>query len=277
MADRIAIPTEQVAASTTETLEGVREVAAHIDMSLLGMFMQADFVVKSVLILLMLASFWSWAIIFDKWQYVYVIKKRMRKFEEHIWRESLDARYERAQQHADHPLARVLVAGMDAWQMLKANGLVRRATESFATTSSPHASRAVEQVHDRMARSMDQARNREISVLESHLGFLATVGSAAPFIGLFGTVWGIMNSFQSIAMTKNTTLAVVAPGIAEALFATAVGLFAAIPAVIFYNKFANAITDISDQIDDFSETLLMQKMRELEPDGESPRIAGGPM
>ncbi len=216
-------------------------VTSH-DLSMWGMFMQADMVVKSVIILLLFASFWSWAIIFDKWTRFKTVKARGEKFEEAFWSaEALDAFYEKIKTRANHPYAFVFVAAMEEWFRSGEEG---NASKNRVMLMQPT-------VRERMTQIMSVARNRELDELEKGLGFLATVGSSAPFVGLFGTVWGIMNSFQSIALSKNTSLAVVAPGIAEALFATAIGLFAAIPAVVAYNKFSTELAKFSGGMEDW--------------------------
>ncbi len=228
------------------------------DLSMWGMFMQADFLVKAVILMLLLASFWSWAIIFDKWTKFKMVKARGEKFEEAFWSaEALDAFYEKIKGRANHPYAFVFVAAMEEWF---------RSGES----GNPSKNRIMllqPTVRDRMSQIMSVARNRELDDLEKGLGFLATVGSSAPFVGLFGTVWGIMNSFQSIALSKNTSLAVVAPGIAEALFATAIGLFAAIPAVIAYNKFSNELAKFAGRLEDWSVefSALLSRQTESSP------------
>lgn len=225
---------------------------AHHDMSLFGLFMQADFIVKSVMLMLVASSIWSWAIIFNKYTRFKMLKRQSDKFEESFWSgDMLEALYERVKQAADHPMAMVFVAGMHEWL-----------THDTQRMGGQHALRVG--LKERIAQAMGVARNRSIEKLEAGLSFLATVGSTAPFVGLFGTVWGIMNSFQSIAMTKNTTLAVVAPGIAEALFATAVGLFAAIPAVIYYNKFSNDLNRFASRVDDFAQEFAAILSRELD-------------
>lgn len=231
-----AAPTEAVSA-----VQLAGSAVAH-DLSLFGMFAQADLVVKSVIIMLILASFWSWAIIFEKWMKFKMVKARANGFEDRFWSsEALDKFYDIEHRKAPHPFSVVFVAAMEEWMRSEASGGKPSSKKSLSIS-----------VQDRMSQIMSVARNRELDDLEKGLGFLATVGTSAPFIGLFGTVWGIMNSFQSIAMSKNTSLAVVAPGIAEALFATAIGLFAAIPAVIAYNKFSNELAKFAGRLEDFS-------------------------
>jgi biopolymer transport protein TolQ len=193
-----------------------------IDMSPWALFMKADIVVKAVMGILLICSFWSWAIILGKWTRLGSVRGAADKFEQMFWSgRSLDDVYAQLQARNDHhPMAHVFVAGMREWK------------RSF---EAGHVSAGIlPGVKDRIARVMNVAINREITRLESSLGFLATVGVNATFIGLFGTVWGIMNSFRQIAASHDTSLAVVAPGIAEALFATAMGLVAAIPASVAY-------------------------------------------
>ncbi len=222
------------------------------DMSFFSLFMQADIVVKLVMVLLIMASIWCWAIIFEKLMLYRRMRREMQKFEETFWSGTmLDQLYTRTKGIADHPIAAVFVAGMSEWN-----------NREDSSSNGDHAIKI--SFKERIYQAMNVARNRALERLENRLSFLATVGSTAPFIGLFGTVWGIMNSFQSIAMTKNTTLAVVAPGIAEALFATAIGLFAAIPAVIFYNKLTNDLNGFVNKTDDFSIEFGAILSRELD-------------
>jgi biopolymer transport protein TolQ len=231
-------------------LEGTVGLAAH-HFSMWGMFMQADLVVKSVMVLLVLASFWCWAIIFEKTFLFRTVKAKAQKFENDFWSsEALDKFYEKSKKRANHPMAIIFVAAMEEWFRSK--------------TSNNQSQQGLKlSLRERVVQVMQVSRNREIEHLESGLGFLATTGSAAPFVGLFGTVWGIMNSFQAIALSKNTSLVAVAPGIAEALFATAIGLFAAIPAVIAYNKFSNELVRFSNKLEDFStefDTILSRQL-----------------
>ncbi|MBM3617633.1 MAG: protein TolQ [Alphaproteobacteria bacterium] len=226
--------------------------AAVHDLSILGMFMQADFVVKAVMISLLLASFWSWAIMCDKYVRFKAIRMSTNRFEKDFWSSgAIDKFYEKVKKRATHPLAVIFTAGMEEWYRSRQEG-----------SAAIHPGLRIG-VRERVSQVMQITRNRELDKLEHNLGFLATVGSSAPFIGLFGTVWGIMNSFTSIAASKNTTLAVVAPGIAEALLATAIGLFAAIPAVIGYNKFSGELDRLTGKLEDFStefNTLLSRQL-----------------
>ena len=240
-------------ATATQPLQAA-ELAGNManhDLSMLGLFFQADIIVKSVMLMLLFASVWCWAIIFNKYTRFKMLKHQTAKFEENFWSgDMLEHLYERVKQSADHPMAMVFVAGMTEWMT---NDVQRVGGHALQIG-----------LKERIQQAMSVARNRSIERLEQGLSFLATVGSTAPFVGLFGTVWGIMNSFQSIAATKNTSLAVVAPGIAEALFATAIGLFAAIPAVILYNKFSNDLNRFASKIDDFAQEFSAILSRELD-------------
>ncbi len=225
--------------------------AAPIDFSMLGLFMQADLVVKAVMIILLLASVACWAIIFDKMRLMRTVSRKAELFEDEFWSgRSLEGLYERVRNNPDHPLAMLFVSAMREWQrsVSPASGLAKTLG-----------------LQDRIYKVMRVTVSREMDKLESYLNVLATVGSTAPFIGLFGTVWGIMNSFKSIAMSHNTSLSVVAPGIAEALFATALGLIAAIPAVVAYNKITNDISRYANRLDGFADefgTLLSRQLEE---------------
>jgi len=222
-----------------------------VDFSMWGLFMRADLVVKGVMIVLLLASFWSWAIIFDKFLRFRRVIALADRFEEVFWSgNSVEELYERVAPRASHPMALLFVAAMREW--MRANG---RSTRDVGLSGG---------LRERIDKIMSVTLSREMAGLERYLDFLATVGSTAPFIGLFGTVWGIMNSFQAIAQSHNTSLAVVAPGIAEALFATALGLFAAIPAVIAYNRFNNQVGRYGDRLEGFSEEFSAVLSRRIE-------------
>ncbi|MBY0355988.1 MAG: protein TolQ [Rickettsiales bacterium] len=245
--------TDSTNVSTAVDAVGAAEIAGNVaqsDMSAIGMFLQADFMVKAVMIGLLASSIWTWAIIIDKTMRFKSIKLRSAKFESDFWSaDALDGFYEKVKRRANHPYAVIFMAAMEEWFRTTGKGNTRSRLTGAG-------------VKERIAQIMGVARNRELDELEKGLGFLATVGSAAPFIGLFGTVWGIMNSFQNIAVSKNTSLAVVAPGIAEALLATAIGLFAAIPAVIAYNKFNGELNRLAGRMEDFSiefEALLSRQ------------------
>ena len=227
--------------------------AAMHDFSMVGMFLQADWVVQIVMILLLMASCYCWAIIIEKWYLFRNIKAKAQRFENDFWSsEALDKFYEKSKKRANHPMAIIFVAAMEEWFRSKTG----------STASGPAAGLKMS-LRERIVQVMQVSRSRELEHVESGLGFLATTGASAPFIGLFGTVWGIMNSFHAIALSKNTSLVAVAPGIAEALFATAIGLFAAIPAVIAYNKFSNELARFSNKLEDFStefDTILSRQL-----------------
>jgi len=238
-----AIPVQNVGGESISAMSGM---AAHHDFSLFGLFMQADIIVKLVMIMLLVASIVSWAIIFQKFSLLSQTRKKLSSFLALFWdgrnNKTMEEFYNEIKRSTVDPLSRVFVAGMYECYEQKSKNSPRRRAE----------------------RALNNASTREINFLEKNIPFLATVGSAGPFIGLFGTVWGIMNSFTSIAISNNTSLAVVAPGIAEALFATAIGLFAAIPAAIFFNKFNSEIAKVSNDIDDFVDELIIFIEREFE-------------
>jgi biopolymer transport protein TolQ len=222
------------------------------DLSLIGLFFRADVVVKAVLLLLILASFWCWVIIVEKIIRLRKLIVQADEFEESFWSGgSLEDLYDRIDGWPDHPMAFLFAAAMREWR--------RSMAGSAGNELTLHAG-----LQERIGQVMQLTLNREVENLERYLGFLATVGSTAPFIGLFGTVWGIMNSFQAIALTKNTSLAVVAPGIAEALFATALGLVAAIPAVVAYNKFSTDIVRYANRLESFAGEFSAILSRQLE-------------
>jgi len=222
------------------------------ELSVINLFLQADTIVKIVMILLLLASFWTWAIIFDKALRLRRLRNQAKQFEEAFWSGgSLEVLFDRLESKALDPMSALFVAAMREWRRSAAKGLVQ--TEHMRMS-----------LQERIERVMDITLGREMDHLERHMIFLASVGSAAPFVGLFGTVWGIMNSFASIAASKNTTLAVVAPGIAEALFATALGLVAAIPAVLAYNKLSGDIGRFGNRLEAFAGEFGAILSRQLE-------------
>ena len=228
--------------------------SVHADMSIWGLFMQADFVVKAVMIGLLLASFWCWAIIFEKLMRMRRLRTKASQFEENFWSGgSLDDLFDRIGSRPVDPMSAVFSSAMREW---------RRSTSRSGRDSDGHQSLA-----ERIDRVMQITLNRELEQLERYMTFLASVGSTAPFVGLFGTVWGIMNSFTAIAVSKNTSLAVVAPGIAEALFATALGLVAAIPAVIAYNKLSTDINRYAGRLEAFAGEFGAILSRQSEDDG----------
>jgi biopolymer transport protein TolQ len=216
---------------------------------LVHLFWQAHVVVKLVMLGLVFASVWCWAIIFEKYFAVGRAKKATERFEQQFWSgQSLEDLYLTLGPTSNVGMATVFMAAMREW---------KRSQESAVRAGFQGVQKRIEKV-------MDVQLQKELSRLESRLLFLATIGSAGPFIGLFGTVWGIMNSFRAIAVSKNTNLAVVAPGLAEALFATALGLLAAIPATIFYNKFANDISRIGARFENFAVEFSAIISRQLD-------------
>jgi biopolymer transport protein TolQ len=224
------------------------------DLSILGLFLQADFIVKAVMIGLILASFWCWAIIFEKILRMRRLRRQAGQFEENFWSGgSLDDLFDRTGSRPVDPMSAVFSSAMREW---------RRSTSRSGRDSDDRQS-----LSERIDRVMQITLNRELEQLERYMTFLASVGSTAPFVGLFGTVWGIMNSFSAIAVSKNTSLAVVAPGIAEALFATALGLVAAIPAVIAYNKLSTDINRYAGRLEAFAGEFGAILSRQSE-DGE---------
>ena len=207
------------------------------DFSLIQLFLRADFIVKSVIIILIAASVYSWALIFEKYRLFKKIDQTTTNFENKFWKSKSAISFFNTLVNKDKdPLTNIFQSAMV--EVIKTK-----------SKSSP------EQI-TRVSRVIEISGDREIKLIEKHFTFLATVGSTAPFIGLFGTVWGIMNSFQSIAISRNTSLAIVAPGIAEALFATALGLLAAIPAVVAYNKFNSDSKRYSSRIEKFSKRFI---------------------
>jgi len=207
------------------------------DFSLISLFLRADIVVKAVILTLIAASIYSWAIIFDKQKLFKRINQSSIVFEEKFWKSrSAESYYNSLPNKSEDPLTKIFKQGMA--ELLKSK------------------SKNSETRTNRVSRALEGSAYKEIEIIETRFTFLATVGSTAPFIGLFGTVWGIMNSFQSIAISRNTSLAIVAPGIAEALFATALGLLAAIPAVVAYNKFNNDSKKYSQKIENFSKRFI---------------------
>ncbi len=224
-----------------------------VDLSILELFKNAHIVVKLVMIGLLLASVWSWAIILEKLVLYAKTRKDTDKFEQVFWSgQSLDELYQALSQRRNTGMAALFVAAMREW---------KRSTEREGGEGG---ARPMPGVQLRVNKVMDVTISRDVDRLERRLTFLATVGSTAPFVGLFGTVWGIMTSFQAIAVTKNTSLAVVAPGIAEALFATALGLLAAIPAVIFYNKFNSEVARHAARLESFADEFAAILSRQID-------------
>lgn len=221
------------------------------DFSLWGMFAQADWIVQLVMLVLLGSSLWCWAIIYDKSKNIRRVIAQADKFDTEFWSgNSLEDLYERVKKNPDHPMAALFVAAMREWQR---------------SVGGRGVSKLGMGLQDRIYRVMRVTVSREMERLENYLSFLATVGSTAPFVGLFGTVWGIMNAFEQIAITHNSSLAVVAPGIAEALFATAMGLVAAVPAVVAYNKFSNELGRYANRLEGFADefgTILSRQLDE---------------
>ena len=210
-------------------------LGTNTDFSLLSLFLRADIIVKSVIIILIICSIYSWAVIIDKFRLFKRINKSSEEFEEKFWdSKSAETFYNSLPAKVDDPMA---VVFRDAMQ-----NLLKKKSKS--------------NLSERMSTFLEVGIEKQMSKIDKGFTFLATVGSTAPFIGLFGTVWGIMNSFQSIAISRNTSLAIVAPGIAEALFATALGLLAAIPAVVAYNKFNTDSQKYSQKLENFSKRFL---------------------
>ena len=218
--------------------------------SIVAMFRRADIVVQAVMLLLLAASLWSWGIIFNKLGMLAGLKRKAKRFEKTFWSgQSLDDLYQQFSSRGDHPMAAMFLAAMREW---------RRAFEGGTPRESQ-----IGGIKDRIDKSMSVTIMRETDGIEKQLGMLATIGSVSPFIGLFGTVWGIMTAFQAIAIQKNTNLAVVAPAIAEALFATAIGLIAAIPAYIAYNAFSTKAGKYSARLEGFADDLSTAIQRRL--------------
>ena len=210
-------------------------LASSADFSLMNLFIRADIIVKSVIILLIVCSIYSWAIIIDKFKMFKKINILSQEFEEKFWRsKSAETFYNSLPSNVEDPMTSLFKESMQ--------GLLK--------------SKSKTNLAEKMTGILEIGIEKQISKIEKGFTFLATVGSTAPFIGLFGTVWGIMNSFQSIAISRNTSLAIVAPGIAEALFATALGLLAAIPAVVAYNRFNNDSKKYSQKLESFSKRFL---------------------
>ena len=210
-------------------------LGTNTDFSLLNLFLRADIIVKSVIIILIVCSIYSWAVIIEKFRLFKKINKSSEEFEENFWNsKSAETFYNSLPTKVDDPMAVVFQDAMES--------LLKKKSKN--------------NLSERMTTFLEVGIEKQMSKIDKGFIFLATVGSTAPFIGLFGTVWGIMNSFQSIAISRNTSLAIVAPGIAEALFATALGLLAAIPAVVAYNKFNTDSQKYSQKLENFSKRFL---------------------
>jgi biopolymer transport protein TolQ len=228
------------------------EAAAAVahDMSVWGLFMKADLVVKSVMLVLAFCSIWSWAVAIDKWMQFGDIASRAQAFEKKFWSgASMEDLEETRADGKNDAMARVFTAAAREWREMRRGGGLNPG--------------AVQMFQERCDRLMQAAIQRETAQAGKGLPVLATIASSAPFIGLFGTVWGIMNAFTAIAAAKETNLSVVAPGIAEALFATALGLAAAIPALIFYNKFTGDLERLADRLEGFSDEFSARISRRV--------------
>ena len=236
-----------------EDVSAINNIASeNIDFSMFALFMSADYVVKTVIIILVIASIYSWSIIISKILRLRQLKQMEKEFEEIFWSgNSFEDLYETLNFNKLDPKSKIFCAAITEWKKSKPS-LDGQINANFAS------------LKDRMQRSMIVTFNKESEVIEKNLTFLATAGSTAPFIGLFGTVWGIMNSFKSIAVAQNTNLSVVAPGIAEALFATALGLFVAIPAVVAYNKISSDLSKYFISLETFMDEFTTIFFRQLE-------------
>ena len=209
--------------------------ASSADFSIINLFLRADIIVKAVIVILIAASIYSWAIIIEKYRLFIKINKSSEEFEERFWKsKSAESLYNSLPAKIDDPMANLFISTMQV--IMK--------------------SRSKSNLSERLSGILEVNIEKQMNVIDKNYTFLATVGSTAPFIGLFGTVWGIMNSFQSIAISRNTSLAIVAPGIAEALFATALGLLAAIPAVMAFNKFSSDSRKYSQKLENFSKRFI---------------------
>ena len=210
-------------------------LASSSDFSIGTLFMRADIIVKTVMIVLIAAAIYSWAIIFNKYMLFKKIDKSTEEFEEKFWKsKSAESFYNSLPSNLEDPMALLFKNSMQTLMKTKSRS----------------------NINERLSTILEVNVEKQMNLIEKNFTFLATVGSTAPFIGLFGTVWGIMNSFQSIAISRNTSLAIVAPGIAEALFATALGLLAAIPAVIAFNKFSSDSNKYSQKLENFSKRFI---------------------
>ena len=236
-----------------EEVNTINNIASeNVDFSMFALFMSADLVVKSVIIILILASIYSWSIIVSKLLRLRQLRQMEKEFEEIFWSgNSFEDLYETLNFNKLDPKSKIFCAAILEWKKSK-------------PTVNSEISSNIELLKDRMERSMVVTFNKESEKVEKNLTFLATSGSTAPFIGLFGTVWGIMNSFKSIAVAQNTNLSVVAPGIAEALFATALGLFVAIPAVVAYNKISSDLSKYFISLETFMDEFTTIFFRQLE-------------
>lgn len=235
-----------------ESVGALGAVAGQVEFSLWGLFLQADIIVKAVMLFLVAASLWSWAIIFDKALRIRSLTKRAARFEEKFWSgSSLEELYDRVGPRPPDPMSSIFVAAMREW----------RRSSSKGKESKPE---NISVLGQRIDRVMRISLEREMDQLQSRMTFLASTGAVAPFVGLFGTVWGIMNTFTAIGASSDTSLATVAPGIAEALFATALGLVAAIPAVIAFNSISSDMNRYALRLENFAGEFGAILSRQLE-------------
>jgi len=222
--------------------------------SIIDLIKHADIVVKSVMILLAAASIWSWSLAFEKIFKFFILKIKTDRFEETFgFARTIDDVIKISKRKSNHPFARILKAAVEEWELSDVGSIIANRDQDRKNS-----------LKERMRNATEIVIDRSTAFLEKGMNFLAITGSVAPFIGLFGTVWGIMNSFQNIAINKNTSLSVVAPGIAEALLATAIGLFAAIPAVFFYNVYNNKLNNFIDRMNSFALNVINVMSRNLD-------------
>ncbi|WND01881.1 protein TolQ [Temperatibacter marinus] len=236
--------------ATNQALEAETLAGSKTDFTFWSMFAEADIVVQLVMIMLIASSVWGWSIIYNTWQRVKDARQKSDDFEDDFWSgQSLDALHERLRTNPDHPMAAVFVTAMREWQRSMSGN---RSNVDKLT------------IQDRINKVMHVTTTREMERLEGQVGYLATIGSAAPFVGLFGTVWGIMNAFTAIAQSSDTSLASIGGPIAEALLATALGLVAAIPAVIAYNKLSTDLGRYAARVEGFSDEFSAILSRQLD-------------
>lgn len=250
-----------VIANPEVAAEAVKHIGKNMDFSLLGLFLHVDFLGKLIILLLISGSIVSWAIIFSKYSSIKKLNRTADKFDDMFWSgESLDKLYDRIQNKPADPMAATFCVGMKEW---------RRGIKNRFRNGDKDVKASLVQRIDRV---MSVAISRELSASERYMTFLASTGATAPFVGLLGTVWGIMNSFIAIAGSNNTSLSVVAPGIAEALYTTALGLIVAIPAVLAYNKFNNDLGKYADRLEGFAtefSSILARYLEEAPADNAS--------
>lgn len=238
--------------------------AASSTLSMWGLIWSSDFVIKMVIIGLISASVWSWAIIIEKFGTLRHIQRMTKKFEENFWSGgSLDKLYDSVSSRPRDPMGSMFVAAMREWK--RSNNILK--------SKSDRGLRGVS-LQQRVEKSMSVVMDKDLEDMESRLGFLATTGSVSPFVGLFGTVWGVMNSFSSMGVNQNNSLTTIAPGIAEALFTTALGLIAAIPAVVAYNKISSDVDRYSRKLENFISEFSSILSREIDDTAIQAEIAG---